>query len=78
MSAPARGPRAGQKVLMLQCAMPRDGDFKQTLCADNNGFSLHAAARCGADDLSTDFMAADYPGEHRDGEQISLQPQQAE
>ena len=30
--------------------MPRDGDFKQTLCADSNGFSLHAAVRCAADD----------------------------
>lgn len=25
--------------------MPRGMDFKQTLCADNNGFSLHAAVR---------------------------------
>ena len=46
----AFGPRAGQKVLTLQAAMPRDGDFKQTLCADSNGFSLHAAVRCAADD----------------------------
>jgi hypothetical protein len=46
----AFGPRAGQKVLTLQGAMPRDGDFKQTLCADNNGFSLHAAVRCAAED----------------------------
>lgn len=46
----AFGPRAGQKVLTLQCAMPRDADFKQRLCADNNGFSLHAAVRCGADE----------------------------
>ena len=30
--------------------MHRDADFKQTLCADSNGFSLHAAVRCGADD----------------------------
>ena len=30
--------------------MPRDADFKQTLCADSNGFSLHAAVRCAADD----------------------------
>ena len=30
--------------------MPRDGDFKQPLCADIDGFSLHAAMRCGADD----------------------------
>ena len=46
----AFGPRAGQKVLTLQGAMPWDADSKQTLCADSNGFSLHAAARCGADD----------------------------
>ena len=38
----AFGPRAGQKVLTLQGAMPRDTDFKQTLCADIQGFSLHA------------------------------------
>ena len=25
-------------------------DFKQTLCVDIDGFSLHAAVRCGADD----------------------------
>ena len=30
--------------------MPRQSDFKQTLCADINGFSLHDAVRCGADD----------------------------
>ena len=30
--------------------MPRDADFKQSLCADIDGFSLHAAVRCGADD----------------------------
>ena len=30
--------------------MPRDADFKQTLRADSNGFSLHAAVRCAADD----------------------------
>ena len=46
----AFGPRAGQKVLTLQGAMPRDGDFKQTLCADSNGFSLHAAVRCAPED----------------------------
>ena len=27
--------------------MPRDADLKQTLCADMQGFSLHAAVRCG-------------------------------
>ena len=30
--------------------MPRQKDFKQSLCADIDGFSLHAAVRCGADD----------------------------
>jgi len=44
----AFGPRAGQKVLTVQGAMPRDADFKQTQCADIDGFSLHAAVRCGA------------------------------
>ena len=46
----AFGPRAGQKVLTVQGAMPRERDFKQTLCADVDGFSLHAAVRSGADD----------------------------
>jgi len=46
----AFGPRAGQKVLTLQGAMPRDADFKQSLCADLDGLSLHAAVRCGAAD----------------------------
>lgn len=46
----AFGPRAGQKVLTVQGAMPRETDFRQSLCADSNGFSLHAAVRCGADD----------------------------
>ena len=44
----AFGPRAGQKVLTVQGAMPRDADFKQSLCADIDGFSLHAAVRCAA------------------------------
>ena len=30
--------------------MPRETGFKQTLCADIDGFSLHAAVLCGADD----------------------------
>ena len=46
----AFSPRAGQKVLTVQGAMPMDADFKQPLCADIDGFSLHAAVRCGADD----------------------------
>jgi hypothetical protein len=46
----AFGPRAGQKVLTVQGAMPREKAFKQMLCADIDGFNLHAAVRCGADD----------------------------
>jgi hypothetical protein len=46
----AFGPRAGQKVLTVQGAMPRDADLKQRLCADIDGFSLHAAVRCAAND----------------------------
>lgn len=34
---------------MVQSAMPRDAEFKQQLCADIDGFSLHAAVCCGAD-----------------------------
>ena len=45
----AFGPRAGQKVLTLQ-GRPRETDFKQMLCADIDGFRLHAAVRCGAAD----------------------------
>ena len=35
-------------VLTVQNAVPRDAGFKQDLCADINGFNLHAAVRCGA------------------------------
>jgi hypothetical protein len=31
-------------------AMPRQTDFNQTLCADMQGFSLHAAVRCAANE----------------------------
>ena len=41
----AFGPRAGQKVLTLRGAMPREGTARQPLCADIDGFSLHAAVR---------------------------------
>jgi hypothetical protein len=41
----AFGPRAGQKVLSLRGAMPREGTARQPLCADIEGFSLHAAVR---------------------------------
>ena len=38
----AFGPRAGQKELTVQGAMPRQTGFNQTLCADLDGLSLHA------------------------------------
>ena len=44
----AFGPRAGQKVFTVQGAMPRDAARAQELCADHQGFSLHAAVRCDA------------------------------
>ena len=44
----AFGPRAGHKVFTLRGAMPRDATFTQVLCADEQGFSLHATVRCDA------------------------------
>ena len=50
----AFGPRAGQKVLSLQSISPRGEGAAlstlatPTLCANLQGFSLHAAVRCGA------------------------------
>jgi hypothetical protein len=41
----AFGPRAGNKVLTLRGAMPREDAARQPLCADIDGFSLHAAVR---------------------------------
>ena len=43
-------PRAGQKVLTLRSAMPREDRARQPLCADIDGFSLHAAVRVEAHD----------------------------
>ncbi len=37
-------------MLTLQCVLPREKNFEQTLCADIAGFSLHATVRCAADD----------------------------
>jgi hypothetical protein len=45
----AFGPRTGQKVLTLSGAMPREATPRQPLCADIDGFSLHAAVRIEAD-----------------------------
>jgi hypothetical protein len=46
----AYGPRAGQKVLTLRGATPRKPAVRQPLCADIDGFSLHAAVRVEAHD----------------------------
>jgi hypothetical protein len=46
----AFGPRAGQKVLTLRGAMPREATARQPLCTDTDGFSLHAAVRIEAHD----------------------------
>jgi len=46
----AIGPRAGQEVLTLRGAMPRESTARQPLCADIDGFSLHAAPRVQAHD----------------------------
>ncbi len=46
----AFGLRAGQKVLTLRGAMPREAPARQPLCADIDGFNLHAAVRVEADD----------------------------
>ena len=46
----AFGPRAGQKVLSVRAAMPREGAARQPLCADIDGFNLHAAVRVQAHD----------------------------
>jgi hypothetical protein len=35
---------------MVQGVMPREPGFNQTLCADMQGFSLHAAELCGGED----------------------------
>ena len=46
----AFGPRAGQKMLTLRGAMPRETAARQPLCADIDGFSLHAEVRVEAHD----------------------------
>jgi hypothetical protein len=46
----AFGPRAGQKVLTLRGAMPHESTVRQPLCANVDGFSLHAAVRVEAHD----------------------------
>lgn len=42
------GTHASQKVLTLQGAMPKKSGFKQTLCTEMTGRSLHACLPCRA------------------------------
>jgi hypothetical protein len=49
----AFGPRAGRKVLTLREAMPVEtgSDYERNpLCVNDQGFSLHAAVRCHANE----------------------------
>jgi hypothetical protein len=48
----ALGPRAGQKVLSLHTVASREGSNCAALCAQKQGFSLHAGVCCGADQRS--------------------------
>ena len=54
-TAPAGGPVPREGLALASAiagckACPRQAGFKQDLCVDIDGFSLHAAVRCGADD----------------------------
>ena len=71
----AFGPRAGQKVLTVQGAMRGEKDFKQTLCADIDGFSLHAAVRCAADDRQALEQLCRYITRPAGRRQLSWRPQ---
>ena len=51
----------------MQGAMPREAGFKQNLCADVQGFSLHAAVRCGADDRKSLEQLCRYIRKQWDG-----------
>ena len=44
----AFGPRAGHKLLTLRASAPREAPPRQRLCADIDGFSLHAGVRVDA------------------------------
>jgi len=59
----AFGPRAGHKVLALRGAMPREAAVRQPLCADIDGFSLHAAVRVEAHDREQLLAEEDFTSE---------------
>ena len=46
----AFGPRAGHKMFTVQSTMLRHAALAQARCADEQGFSLHTAVRCSADE----------------------------
>ena len=57
----ASGPRAGQKVLTVQGAMPRENDFKQSLYADIDGFSQPACIAGWRSAGTRPFQGSDGP-----------------
>ncbi|MEO6623376.1 MAG: transposase [Burkholderiaceae bacterium] len=61
----AFGPRAGQKEFTVQGAMARDAVLTQALCADHQGFSLHAAVRLRC--LRAPAAGAPLPVHHASG-----------
>ena len=63
----AFGPLAGQTVLTVQGAIPKNADFKQHLCAETDGFSLHADVRCDADDRQALEQLHRYRGTSSEG-----------
>jgi hypothetical protein len=71
----AFGPRAGQTVLALRGAMPREDRARQALCAGIDGFSLHAAVRVEAHDRNRLEQLCRYitrPGSALSDERVQL------
>lgn len=57
----------------MQGVMPRGENFKQTLCADNSGFSLNAVVRCVAEVR----QALEQPGHYITGLELTDERAQA-
>lgn len=57
----AFGPRAGEMVLTLRGAIPREGWTRQALCADIDAFNL-GRSRQTSDDLAICKHSADIAG----------------
>ena len=60
----AFGHRAGQKVLTLRGAMPREASARQPLCADIDGFSLHGSSDLAQISRDPVDLAAQLLGPH--------------